>query len=73
MISEVDIADWERLPIQELYKVAPKTWVELVATKDVLFFDHLDGMYSYCKDMMGNIIHIAGWAEVHPLKNPDSI
>ncbi len=73
MISEVDIADWERLPIQELYKVEPKSWVELVVTKDVLFFDHLDGMYSYCQDMMGNILHIAGWSEVRPLKQPDSI
>ena len=70
MISEVDIRDWERLPIKELYKVQPKTWVEIVATKDVLFFDHLDGMYSYCKDIAGNIIHLAAWAEVHPLKQP---
>lgn len=71
MISEVDIKDWERLPIEELYKLTPKTWVEIVATKDVLFFDHLDGMYSYCLDVAGNIIHLAGWAEVRPLKKPE--
>ncbi len=68
MISEVDIADWERLPIQELYNVEPKTWVEVVATKDFLFFDHIDGMYSYCKDTAGNVIHLAAWTEVFPFK-----
>ena len=70
MISEIDIEDWVRQPVEELYNVEPKTWVEVAATKDVLFFDHLDGMYSYCKDMMGNIIHLVAWAEVYPLKKP---
>lgn len=35
---------------------------------DVLFFDHLDGMYSYCKDELGNVVHLAGYTEVEIVK-----
>jgi len=31
---------------------------------DILFFDHIDGMYSYCKDKDGNIVRLVAWAEV---------
>lgn len=31
---------------------------------DILWFGHIDGMYSYCKDKDGNLVHIAGWTEV---------
>ena len=31
---------------------------------DVLFFDHIDGMYSYCKNMNGELVHLVAWAEV---------
>jgi hypothetical protein len=30
----------------------------------ILFFDHIDGMYSYCKDVDGNLVHPAAWTEV---------
>jgi len=30
----------------------------------VLWFCHLDGMYSLCKDSEGNYCHIAAWTEV---------
>ena len=59
----------------KLYEAPSKTNVRLlndIATPpgapelkkgDVIFFDHLDGMYSYCeKD--GNVVHLVGWAEV---------
>jgi hypothetical protein len=29
-----------------------------------LNFDHVDGMYSYCTDDEGNVVHLAAWAEV---------
>lgn len=29
-----------------------------------LAFHHLDGMYSYCKDDAGNVVHLAAWTEV---------
>jgi len=34
------------------------------------FFDHLDGMYSVCLDMMGKIMHIPAAAQVTPLRKP---
>lgn len=29
-----------------------------------LLFHHLDGMYSYCTDDNGNVVHLAAWTEV---------
>lgn len=31
---------------------------------EILFFDHIDGMYSLCKDKNGNVVHLAAWTEV---------
>lgn len=31
---------------------------------DVVFFDHIDGMYSFCKDSEDNICHLKAWTEV---------
>ena len=31
---------------------------------DVLNFSHCDGMYSYCTDADGNVVHISGMTEV---------
>ena len=71
MLSEIDIADYEQLPIRELYKVRPRSYIKLPwmdgLDGDVLFFDHIDGMYSYCLDMNDKVVHIQAWAEVIPL------
>jgi len=29
-----------------------------------LNFHHIDGMYSYCTDDEGNVIHLAAWTDV---------
>lgn len=29
-----------------------------------LMFHHIDGMYSYCKDLTGKIVHLPAWQEV---------
>ena len=34
---------------------------------EVLTFDHIDGMYSYCIDEDGNPRHLAAWTEVEVL------
>lgn len=31
---------------------------------DILFFDHLDGMYSYCKTIDKQVVHLSVFAEV---------
>jgi hypothetical protein len=30
---------------------------------DILQFDHVDGMYSYCIDADGDVVHPAAWTE----------
>lgn len=30
-------------------------------------FSHIDGMYSFCKDNAGQIIHFAAWTKVYKL------
>jgi len=29
-----------------------------------LTFNHIDGMYSHCKDSKGNTVHLVAWTEV---------
>lgn len=31
---------------------------------DILQFHHIDGMYSYCTNKDGEVVHLAAWAEV---------
>ncbi len=31
---------------------------------DVLQFHHTDGMYSYCENENGDVVHLVAWAEV---------
>ena len=38
-----------------------------IAEQDILYFSRIDGMYSYCKDSEGNVVHLVAWAEVEVL------
>lgn len=66
MISEIDINDWDRKDPTELYKVRPKSYIEVEGIQ--LFFDHLDGMYSYCLTNNNDVVHISAIALVTPLE-----
>lgn len=68
MLSGIDIDDWERLPITPLYSVKPKTYVYVPECGMNVFFDHLDGMYSYCVDVNNDVVHLAASVDVHPLQ-----
>jgi hypothetical protein len=46
----------------KLYKVEPNTWIKVAGHE--LLFHHLDGMYSYCTDKAGEVVHVAGFTEV---------
>lgn len=60
----------------ELHKVPNRTWVRVLEPDKVppgaakpkpgerIFFDHIDGMYSYCQTEAGEVIHLAAWQEV---------
>ena len=67
MLSEVDIRDFDKQPVTPLYSVKPKSYIQMPNTGAVFYFDHIDGMYSYCLDMFGDTIHLAAWVDVIPL------
>lgn len=46
----------------KLYEVPQRTWIMVDGEK--IFFDHIDGMYSYCLDEGGNVVHISASADV---------
>ena len=60
----------------KLYEVPPKTKVRVLKAEapppgalfvpegEVVFFDHIDGMYSYCLDSNNNVVHLKAWTEV---------
>jgi len=41
--------------------------VQCPRTEAVYYFDHIDGMYSYCLDMFGDTVHLVAWMDVIPL------
>ena len=69
MISDVDINDWDKQDPIPLYSVPNKSYVQV---GDVtLFFDHIDGMYSYCMTAANEVVHLSASAIVIPLKRKD--
>lgn len=36
----------------------------VISKGDIIFFDHIDGMYSYCKNNQGEVVHLPAWTEV---------
>ena len=63
----------------QLHEVPNKTYVKIInenediscppdsreiQSGDIIFFDHIDGMYSFCKNSNGDLVHLAAWTEV---------
>ena len=73
MINEHDIADHE-CALYELnkgdYFTIADNELKTPPTHDAVdlyakyWFGHIDGMYSYCKDPEGKIVHFAAWTKV---------
>lgn len=54
----------------KLYNVPRSTWIVLsedAKVTDMIYFDHIDGMYSYCLCPNGDLVHISANTEVYPL------
>ena len=71
-MNNFNLSDYEQLPVRELYKVRPRSYVVVpdfdgTGIDAVLFFNNIDGMYSYCLNMKNEVVHLAAWAEVVPL------
>lgn len=37
--------------------------------EQILHFHHIDGMYSYCIDCYGNVVHMAAWTDVEIMED----
>ena len=82
MISEVDVNDWKseyeqcKTPVK-LYDV-PRGSVVTIDSMDnsslPIYFDHIDGMYSFCRlfNKPTEVVHLAAWQEVILWKKKDA-
>ena len=61
----------------KLYNVPKNTWVAPIGVNPIappdakpvrlggaVFFKHIDGMYSYCEDSNGDVVHLPAWQDV---------
>jgi hypothetical protein len=63
MISEVDLQDFENIPVKPLYDVPRNSFVLFDNTLKLLF-RKIDGAYSICETMTGDVVHLAAWTKV---------
>lgn len=56
----------------KLYEVPPKTWVKVPGINDPVFFDHIDGFYSYCK-LGDEVIHLHALTEAVVIENQSEL
>lgn len=56
----------------QLYEVPRNTRVRVTEVPDlVVTFHHVDGMYSYCTDDSGRVLHLAAYTEVEIVDEPE--
>jgi len=57
-----------------LYNCPRQSYIKIDSdsTGTVYFFDHLDGMYSFCRDQYGNIVHLAAYIDVIVVDKPEN-
>ena len=51
----------------KLYEVPRNSRIGLSDGSE-LNFSHVDGMYSFCTDDDGNVVHLAAWSDVQLLR-----
>ena len=66
----------------KLYEAKRNSWVmpiedtqappgaRLVSVGEPVKFHHCDGMYSYCQDVHGEVVHLPAWQEVTYAEEP---
>lgn len=73
MLNEQDLEDHEcalyELKKGDTFKIVDDELNVPVAHDEVdltaeYWFGHIDGMYSFCKDPEGNVVHFAAWTKV---------
>ena len=65
----------------ELHKAPARTWVRILGDNmnpparttteigDIIWFNHLDGMYSYCLTEQGDVVHLVAWTNVEVIED----
>lgn len=53
-----------RCKIKLLTDVTGPPGMRILQAGEEITFYHIDGMYSYCRDKDGHIVHIPAWEEV---------
>ena len=67
MINEIDIRDFDILPVKKLHDIPRNTYIRSPRSERVYMFKYIDGMYSVCTSMLGDNYHFAAWLEFNPL------
>lgn len=50
--------------VKVLSEVKVPPGAPLINVGDIIKFGHIDGMYSYCHNEDGELVHMAAWTEV---------
>ena len=50
--------------MKKLYDQKPRKWY-MTESGHLFYFDHLDGAYSYCLDIKGNVLHYSASMPCH--------
>ena len=66
MLSDIDLKDWIEQPSIPLYDVPRETPVK--TPNGMLWFKHIDGMYSLNYDANGHPVHLQAWVKVNPYR-----
>jgi hypothetical protein len=64
MLSDIDLKDWIEQPSIPLYDVPRETPVK--TPWGMVWFSHVDGMYSLSYDANGHPVHMKAWVKVNP-------
>jgi hypothetical protein len=60
--------------VRVLEEVKVPVGCEPILTGSIIFFDHIDGMYSFCMDKKKQyILHMAAWTEVEIVENVELV
>jgi hypothetical protein len=57
--------------IKKLYEIPRGSLVRLAEPSEAdlkIWFGHIDGMYSFCKTLQGDVVHLAAWTPVEVLE-----
>lgn len=50
--------------VRPLTKVVQPPFSREIQETEIVKFHHIDGMYSYCHDKNGEVVHLAAWTDV---------